>query len=138
MRTRREFMAGAAMMAAGAAVGFGSGKVHGPVDLHFDFFGPVKLKTMLSSDEKKDSFEMRVLAAPGPDTFVHFKLSDVRRAARELVYVRAKISNRDDATKKFPVYAHPEAGNLVFVTAISQDGDSNKFWMNLEDVKRVL
>ena len=137
MRTRREFMAGAVMMAAGAAVGFCSTKVHGPVDLNFEFFGPIKLKTMLSSDEKTDSFEVRVLAAPGPDTFVRFKLSDIRRAVSELTYTQAEVSNRNVPTDKMPMYMHLESGKLMFVTAI-HDAESSRFWMDLADVKRVL
>lgn len=137
MKTRREFMSGAAMMAAGAAVGFGGGKVHGPVDLYFEFFGPTKLKTILSSDEKTDSFEIKVLTTGVQNILVNFKLSDIRRAAARQVCVQLEVSNENGTTDQMAAYVRPEAGNMVFVTAVNGESES-KFWIDLEDVKRVL
>lgn len=138
MKTRREFMAGAAIMATGAAVGFGCGKVHGPVDFNTNFFGPLTLKGILSSDEKTDSFQIKIVTKYAPHVYVNFKLSEIRRAVTSRVYMQARVSNHEGINDRMPVYALRDGGNMVFVTAMPGDRSPSSFWFDLEDVKRVL
>lgn len=139
MKTRREFMGEAAMLAAAAAIGPGTRKIHRPVDFHVDFFGPYTLNSVLSSDEKEDSFEIRI---PGnahiPDIFVWFKLSEIRRSTVQRGISEMTVVDGLGKGSTGKAHVYPEEGNLVFLIQRPSDPAGTRFWLALEDVKWVL
>lgn len=140
MKTRREFMAGAALMAMGAAVGAGKAvKEYGPVYFHADIFGPVKLETVVSADDERNVFEIRFLSKEGSDLFVKLDLRKIRSVAEwGNASMTAKLSNSDGEKCSVPVYAANVLNKMSFTTAWPGDRLSTGFWVALEDVKRVL
>lgn len=142
--TRRDFMHGATVFAAGAAVGIPASKIreHGPVDLRMYFFSSklFVLKVGLHSDEAKDLFGIRVLPYDRSDKpgEVRLPLSKVR----EIVEFRApagplkvECKNSDGEVEQRQMLLTVAHGDLII-----RDGEtpSAPFWLSLKDVRRVL
>ena len=139
MKTRREFMAGAAILAAGSAVRPGRAiKTYGPVYFDVDIFGPVKLTTVLSADEERNLFEIKILSKDGQDLFVRLDLSRIRSVS---VYgstrTIAKVSNAEGEKCSMPVNV-TKIRDILSFTTVWPNGDASSFVVTLSDVKKVL
>jgi hypothetical protein len=142
--TRRKFIRGTIVMAAGAAAGLTAYKgfrEHGPVDIKFYLFSkdPVVVKSSLFSDERRDIFGMRMLEAGHwlPAFQVEMPLSRIRRilssayrggACPVTVYYRGGRTERTSMV----VAAESEKFTVRF------DPDPTPVWLQLSDVRRVL
>lgn len=132
--TRRAFIGSSAFLAAGAAFGIGRRiKTHGPVDLKTDIFGPITLRSILSADEDRNIFGVRVLANNAPSILVEMDLSKIKTAmesGRSCLTVKV-------VDKYGSVEAVRQGGRLSFLVA-ERTGSPTPFWLEVADVRRVL
>lgn len=142
MMTRRRFLGTSAAMAAGAALGIGTGKVrsHGPVKIWTYFLSkePVFMKANLHASEKDDTFLIHALVRPGHEAIAEMPLSSMREAVEA-----GKSSSKvimlvmeEDRKHKFrmPIAMTLGDGKVQFLF----DDPGFPVWASLDDVKAVL
>jgi len=140
--TRRGFMQGAAVLAAGAAAGgmiWKGVKEHGPVNIWMFFWSnkPTSIQGKLLSDELRDVFQVEVFADKGYRTIAEFKLSEIRKLVQMPgKKVRLAMAMKGpEGTAEGVILGVVQYRNLTFFMTEEQ---SSPVWLRMEDVNRVL
>lgn len=139
--TRRNFIQGATVLAAGAAVGipaYRGLKEHGPIDLRMYIFSkdPIIIKVMAFSDEKKDLFGIRAF---GHKVEMRMLLSKVKKVMEPRFFAvsgAAEFEAEDGVIERRAMIISRNGDDITFHAADSME--SAPLWVKISDVQRVL
>jgi|SRR5579871_6271674 len=134
---RRQFMGGAAMLAAGAVAGIKNRvKTHGPVVMSLRIWTPFTVPCMLTADPDRDIFRIRMMPKNIPEIYAEVSLSKVREAVEGRAVEMGVRTWNESVESKERLRAFVCAGDLNFVPPGYQETSPIK--LRLEDVRRVL
>jgi hypothetical protein len=135
---RREFLGSAAMVAASAAAGIRSRvRTHGPVNMDFTMWSSFTVPCILSSDESRDLFHIRLLTKEVPEIHAEVKLSEIRRSLEgdgRTMVVRTWNKFTEENSK---IRAFVSKGSLNFFPVEGYDS-TPPAKLHLADVRRVV
>jgi hypothetical protein len=146
MLTRRTFIQGAGVLAAGTAVGgmiFKGTKEHGPIGIRMFFFGkePIVIDGDLLSDELRDVFRIRSFDKGDLMATAELKLSEVKKAVAtpgKTVRMEVAMQSERGIVENGFISVVARGETLTFLIDEKIGPDPSPVWIMLEDVRRVL
>lgn len=144
---RRSFLRQGGTLAAGAALGaLGTVSIqnglrrHGPVTLYTPFpfcKDPLEIRSEIFSDDRKDTFGIRVKGDHGCMAVIEASLADLKLALREGSGKTVCLCFGPEKTVRAPIAIVADGKIVTFLVEDGKEG-SHPFWMNRADILKVV